>query len=420
MSDTLRAACEATVLRAAITPHRTFRMRRLLGIAGLLIAFAAAVPQADAHKVPRLSLTQVLDQLRRDIAAVAASDPTPIDTVMKRYADTRRQSFDIASPDPEEDPSEAAPPTQPAGVTDAEWHALQAYRAHTTSEADDISENRSHHYTLIDLDDDGQRDLLDDAYVGGTGLFTQITVLQGHTDGFRAATATPTGTPADRDADSGFSINGRGGDQALYWLRIDGRSYAAYRDGDYFQDTLTLSRPLSPLPAERHPTQALQIRYRYQHTLAAPRKDAAERLPEERQADDWLAQHPALRAAVDAQLQHLRLDAQGRQRSPDPEARCPVPAESSDPELEAQWPWHDAGHYTFDFVANLRVRHGSDCYSASVVAFRSSFQSANTACCVLWLYDAPGNQVANLSLLSKRTRSGIALITAAPVDASQD
>ena len=44
-------------------------MRRLLGIAGLLIAFAAAVPQADAHKVPRLSLSlslaQVLDQLRR-------------------------------------------------------------------------------------------------------------------------------------------------------------------------------------------------------------------------------------------------------------------------------------------------------------------------------------------------------------------
>ncbi len=323
-------------------------MRRLLGIAGLLIACAAAVPQADAHKVPRLSLAQVLDQLRRDIAAVPASDPRPIDTVMKRHADTRGQSFDIASPDPEEAPSEAVPPPQPAGLTDAEWHALQAYRAHTTSEADDIAENRSHHYTLIDLDEDGQRDLLDDAYVGGTGLFTQITVLQGHTDGFRAATATPTGTLADREADAGFSINGRGGDQALYWLRIDGRSYAAYRDGDYFQDTLTLSRPLSPLPAERRPTQALQIRYRYQHTLAAARKDAAERLPEERQADDWLAQHPALRAAVDTQLQHLRLDAQGRQRSPDPQARCPIPAESSDPELEAQWPWHDAGHYTFD------------------------------------------------------------------------
>ncbi|MBB4756262.1 hypothetical protein FHT15_000917 [Xanthomonas campestris] len=131
---------------------------------------------------------------------------------------------------------------------------------------------------------------------------------------------------------------------------------------------MALSRPLSPLPAERHPTQALQIRYRYQHTLAAPRKAAAERLPEERQADDWLAQHPAMRAAVDTQLQHLRLDAQGRQRSPDPDARCPTPAESSDPELQAQWPWHDAGHYTFDFVADLGVRHGSDCYGASVVA----------------------------------------------------
>lgn len=66
--------------------------------------------------------------------------------------------------------------------------------ARTTSEADDLSENRSHHYTLIDLDEDGQRDLLDDAYVGGTGLFTRITVLQGHNDGFRAAAPTPTGT----------------------------------------------------------------------------------------------------------------------------------------------------------------------------------------------------------------------------------
>ncbi|SYZ53645.1 hypothetical protein CPBF367_17210 [Xanthomonas arboricola pv. juglandis] len=178
MSDTLRAACEAPALRAAATPHHTSRLRCSLSIGGLLIAFAAAVPQADAHKVPGLSLTQVLDQLRRDIAAVPASDPTPIDTVMKRYADTSGQSFDIASPDPAEDPSEAVSPTQPAGVTDAEWHALQAYRARTTSEADDLSENRGHHYTLIDLDEDGQRDLLDDAYVGGTGLFTQITVLR--------------------------------------------------------------------------------------------------------------------------------------------------------------------------------------------------------------------------------------------------
>ncbi|NJC38519.1 hypothetical protein GGR60_003073 [Xanthomonas arboricola] len=73
----------------------------------------------------------------------------------------------------------------------------------------------------------------------------------------------------------------------------------------------------------------------------------------------------------------------------------------------------------FDFVADLGVRHGSDCYSASVVAFCSSFQSANTECFVLWLYDAPGNQFANL-LLSTRERSGITLITAAPVDSSQD
>lgn len=373
----------------------------------VLVAHAGLVFQAHAAPPTTATVSQVLEQLRREIVAEPIGNPIPIDTVLQRHADTTGLSFDLGRPDDSDD-TEAPPAVQPVGVTDAEWLAVQAYRTTSASAENDIAENGNHHYTLADLDEDGQRDLIDDAYVGGTGLFNDISVLRyDRAQGFRPAVA----TAVDADGTPGsFSINGRGSDQALYWLRIDGKSYAAYRDGDYFQDTVTVSRPLSS-PGERVETQVLQVRYRYRHTLATPSRQAASATAEEQQASHWLAQHPQLQAAVNAQLQQLAFAPDGTQRAPDPAARCPAQT-SGDPDEADQWPWHDAGHYTFDYVADFRVRRGQACYSASIVAFRSSYLTSPEGCCALWLYDAPGTQVATLPLDSRRERASVAVVTA--------
>ena len=408
--DAQRVNHAAPACVAGAASQRIPRTRPTSWIAATLLALAAfGAAQAHAADGGTTTLPQVLEQLRREIEAEPATDPTPIDTVLQRHADTTGLSFDIATADA--DGAAAPPPKQPAGVSAAEWQALRTYLGPASTVQDDVSENGNHHYTLLDLDEDGQRDLLDTAYVGGTGLFTEIAVLR--RDAAHGFLAPPNAASEAEPATGVFSINGRGGDQALYWLRIDGRSYAAYRDGDYFQDTLTLSRPLSPLPGERSSPRVLQVRYRYRHTLAPP-QDPAQATPEDQDAARWLAQHPQWRAVADRELQRLGFDAQGRQRSPDPNARCPVPAGIGDPEERAQWPWRDAGHYTFDYVADLRLRHGSDCYSASIVAFRSSYLTSYAACCALWLYAAPGQQAVALPLRSIRARAGVAVIAATP------
>lgn len=400
------AAAPAAPARFAAAPRWMPRIRPTSWATAALLALAACPAPAHAGAPGTATLPQVLEQLRREIEAEPASNPTPIDTVLQHHEDTTGVSFDLAAAG-----AAAAPLVQPAGVTADEWQAVRTYLGDAGTAQDDVSENGDDHYTLLDLDEDGQRDLVITSYVGGTGLFTEITVLR--RDPVHGFLALPNTAPDTAPATGTFSINGRGSDQTLYWLRIDGRSYAAYRDGDYFQDTLTLSRPLSPLPQEHSSSRVLQVRYRYRHTLA-PAPDTANATTEEQDAARWLTQHPQLRAVADRELQRLGFDAQGRQRRPNPDARCPVPAATSDPEERAQWPWHGPGHYTFDYVADIRLRQGSDCYSASIVAFRSSNLTSYAACCALWLYAAPGEQAVTLPLLSKRERSSVRLTAAAP------
>lgn len=288
-------------------------------MAALLALAAGSAAQARAADTGTSTLPQVLERLRREIEAVPATDPSPIDTVLQRHVDSTGLSFDIATTNA--DGSAAAAPAQPAGVSAAEWQALRKYRGAADSVQDDLAGNGSHHSPLFDLDEDGQRDLLDSAYVGGTGLFTEIAVRR--RDAAHGFLAPPGDAPGSEPVAGVFSINGRGGDQALYWLRIDGRSYAAYRDGDYFQDTLALSRPLSPLADERSSARVLQVRYRYRHTLAPLPQDPVQAAPEDRDAARWLARRPQLRAVADRQLQRLGFDARGRQTQPGSERALP-------------------------------------------------------------------------------------------------
>jgi len=60
------------------------------------------------------------------------------------------------------------PKSRPKGVSADEWKALNA------SSIDGAAETGRTSYALLDLDNDGQRDLIVDTYAGGTGLFTYV------------------------------------------------------------------------------------------------------------------------------------------------------------------------------------------------------------------------------------------------------
>jgi hypothetical protein len=57
-------------------------------------------------------------------------------------------------------------------ISDDEWQAF----LHSDISAD--SENGKVSFTLVDLDNDGKRDLIIDSYIGGTGLFSYTGVLR--------------------------------------------------------------------------------------------------------------------------------------------------------------------------------------------------------------------------------------------------
>ncbi|WP_064749321.1 hypothetical protein [Lysobacter antibioticus] len=345
--------------------------------AGALAGPAPAAPPTDAHTL--------LERLADRIAALPADEPMPVDRTLEPYLDRSGIALRVE----QDDDARTLQRKRPPGLSDAEWRAfVEAWSAGAIAVE---SESGGAALTFLDLDEDGRRDLILDQYVGGTGLYSYLSTLRndpatGYTDG--GAT---------------FSINGRGGDQAVYWLRIDGRSYVAYRDSVYGRDTLTLQRPMTPAPVAAATRPALVVRYRYRHRVlpatADARRDDAVQTALDADAD--------FAAAADGALAEVRLHRDGSQRLPDPEARCPAPPGT--PADEDVWPWHGAGHYSFDFAAIARVRTPRACYAATVIAFRSSYLKSHADCCMLWVQTAPGDAIAERPLHTQRWREEIAV-----------
>lgn len=354
--------------------------------AALIAAGVAAAAVAGPTPVaPPADARGLLERLAGQIAALPADEPMPIDRALERYVD--RSGIELRVEPGDE--AGALERKRPPGLSDAEWRAFLA--AWKTGAIAIESENGGAGLTFLDLDQDGHRDLIVDQYVGGTGLYSYISTLRND----------PATGYADRGAS--FSINGRGGDQALYWLRIDGRSYAAYRDGVYGRDTLTLQRAMSPAPPAGATAPALVLRYRYRHRVlpagAEARRDDAEQAA--------LDADPDFAVAADRALAQVRLNRDGSQRQPAPEARCPAPPGT--PAEDDVWPWHGAGHYSFDFAATTRVRTPRACYAATVIAFRSSYLKSYAGCCMLWVQTRPGDAVAERPLDTQRWREDLAI-----------
>ncbi|MCB6780347.1 DUF1176 domain-containing protein [Citrobacter sp. 210820-DFI.7.8] len=155
-------------------------------------------------------------------------------------------------------------------ISDDEWLAF----SRTTFSVD--SENGGVNFTLIDLDDDGKRDLIINSYVGGTGLFSYTGVLKRGDNAFVVVNG------KQDDDDFGvpgalFSENGRGANQWSQWVRINGKVYALWYNGLYNEEKLYLLRPFSP--DEKAPVVTVHYRYEYDMNSIEPREEGQPLLP---------------------------------------------------------------------------------------------------------------------------------------------
>nr|WP_246226475.1 lysozyme inhibitor LprI family protein [Pseudomonas atagonensis] len=251
-----------------------------------------------------------------------------------------------------EDDQTFFPKAQPTEVTPDEWRALTA--SGITGAADFGPSS----YTLMDLDGDGQRDLIVSTYTGGTGLFTYTETFRRTANRFIRRSAVP---DPDSSESSLFYTNDRGANQANDWINIRGRIYAAYRNSAFGIDRLQLLNPLkinSSVPV-------VTVRYRYDLEV-----------PGTQHKDDGVTPfelEPDLRLALNKALVEVNQTGVGHTHARK-EPLCPVPPIGAG---EYDYYTYGPGHYTIEMVADLPVIIGSDCYIGTLVDWFGSYSKSS-------------------------------------------
>jgi len=251
-----------------------------------------------------------------------------------------------------EDDQTLFPKARPKDVTTDEWRAL------TVSDITGAVDFGQNSYTLMDLDDDGQRDLIVSTYAGGTGLFTYTETYLRTQDRFirRAAALGP-----ERSAESYlFYTNDRGANQSNDWIKLHGKVYAAYRNGAYGVDRVYLLNPLkinSNVPT-------VTVSYRYD--LDVPRTQHKE------DGVTGFDLDPALHQSLNQALAKLRESNTARvtaEKSP----LCPIPPSGSG---ENDYYSYGPTHYTIEMVADLPVVIGSECYIGALIDWFGNYSES--------------------------------------------
>lgn len=353
--------------------YSTFRIK--LSLIFFLLGICAPYFYADD-----LSQVSALEQVREEIErAIRQKGPSPIQTVLKRY----KVRNAVAVPGTKHNGGTSTlagflSKKRPVNVTSDEWQALKR-----SNIALDDAENDARGLTLLDLDEDGRRDLIVESYTGGTGLFTSVSVYR--RSGKQFISDKPAAS-TDESPGELYSINGRGSDQAADWIRVNGRVYLAYRNGEYGQDELLLMRAFSPPSGN---VKGLIVEYDYRHTLLQPKK-AGQKIK------------PALFAGLQKGLTGLQV--KSKQAEEGDFGQCPAPANlPADKQEEYVWPWFGPGHYSFDVVADFPVFEGNRCYAARLISFKSSyFVEGIYMSTSLWLLRKPGAEQEDYEVHSVR------------------
>ncbi|UVL93193.1 lysozyme inhibitor LprI family protein [Pseudomonas siliginis] len=233
------------------------------------------------------------------------------------------------------------PKSRPKGVSEDEWKALNA------SSIDGAAETGRSSYALLDLDHDGQRDLIVDTYAGGTGLFTYVETWRRTGERFVKRSVEP--------ESSLFYTNDRGANQAISWIKLHDRIYAAYRNGAYGVDNLYL---LNPLKINR---QVPTVSVRYAYALQVPTTQHKEDGTSTYELDADL--QGALEHAI---TQAMKIAPGSINNAP----LCPLPPTGAgDDDYYSYGP----GHYTIEKIADLPVMISGECYIGALIDWFGSY-----------------------------------------------
>ncbi|PTC20414.1 hypothetical protein C0J26_10770 [Pseudomonas baetica] len=285
---------------------------------------------------------QVLDDLQKRIRAASENDP---EFALERTLDslaikTRQTSFSSEPDDDQYSEKTHVPKAVPKGVSRHEWSALLASNLNAHTELGQIT------FTLFDLDGDGQRDLIVQTYIGGTGLFTLFETYRRDGDRFTRRTAA-----LDKESGVGsslYSTNDRGANQSVNWITVRGKVYAAYRDSGYGVDQVYL---LSPLQMNRE-VPIVTVHYRYQLRIPRTQHHNGNNITYKLKPELQQALTQGL-ATMDEELSGTR-----QERQP----ICPIPQSAKDSEEE--YYGYGAGYYAVESVADFPVIIGTECFIA--------------------------------------------------------
>jgi hypothetical protein len=277
---------------------------------------------------------------------------------------------EITNPDyPPIDSSNIFPIKKPEGLSDDEWQALQASRMSIYAENGNIS------YDLIDLNNDGLHDLIVNAYVGGTGLFSEIYLFKRQGPEFIA-------NNFEKDEGYFYSINGRGSNQSANWIEINNQIYLLYVDSVFGEDKLLLKKPF----ADNAKNPVIKVSYTYVFSIDKTQKPvdrAGYRLDDKTYAAIMNALEPLNKLTASREMEDSSLPL------------CPNLQEDQAYNL-------GSGHYTIEIVANFPIWIDKQCHFGRVINWFGRYD-ANGLFAQLW-YAHPdtADSVIELQVSAKR------------------
>jgi len=288
---------------------------------------------------------QVMEDLQQRIQDLSKDNPEfALERALDSMAlDSGATSFSGASG---EDEQSLFPKTIPQNVTGDEWKALKA------SDIDGAAESGQTTYTLMDMDGDGQRDLIVETYSGGTGMFSYTEPYRRNEDRFISTTSGPA-----HESGSLFHTNDRGANQSVNWIKVRGKMYFAYRNGSYGVDQVFLLNPLKI----NNEVPTLTVRYDYQLTV-----------PHTQYLEDGTTPFeldPALQMVLAKAL--IKVNANdaletGQQKTP----ICPIPSSVQDSDDYYSF---GASYYAVEPVADMPVVIGNECFIARLINWYGSY-----------------------------------------------
>jgi uncharacterized protein len=262
------------------------------------------------------------------------------------------------------------PSSRPNGVTADEWQALQ------NSGIDAGGEYGTASYTLLDMDNDGKRDLIINTYMGGTGLshFVGVTLRKGDTfsGNYACVKAPKCEFKPDDDEFTLYSISDLGSNQSATWLKLQGRVYVAYINSNYGVDHVSLLRPLHN--SESTPSLTLH----YQYVLSIPKVQmiyaGGDRM-HQTTLDDKA--HAALNTALKLANPTVVQDHDGLA------SICPLPKNINEAERAGYFSF-GPGHYSYEIVADFPVWLGKTCQIGRLINWFGAYHKAGALNAQLW------------------------------------